>query len=546
MTEATPETRTVILVADDDEFMLETIIQYLDNAGYETAAAEDGREALDIFQRKSPELVLLDANMPRIDGFQACRTIHEITADDPVPVIMVTAMEDERSVKKAFAAGATEYITKPINWGVLGQRIRLLIKQRRAERAAFWAHQSQRLINALLRAEDPALSLNEQLRHSLELILEINWLPLEGQGAIFLVEEADEQTLLLTVEKNLESSLLNACARVPLGTCLCGRVAASGEMIFSDHLEERHEECTRKMSEHGHCCVPIGTDETIIGVLNLYVRAGVPADDRIRETLITIGRTLANIIERKRMQDEIKDHRDKLAFERGFIEEIITRMRATKRYDPRHIRALQNPLEKTAGDLVVSAFRPDGAQQVLLGDFTGHGLPAAIGGPLVSNIFYSMTLNNIDVAEIMAEINQRLYEQTPAGMFMAAGFLELDASRRKLSVWNCSIPDILIYRHNRLQHRVRSGHFARGMIDRPEKPRTDIDVQPGDRVFAFTDGFIEETDANGEMFGQENFERLLVRMLDGNHSLEFLQQFFQEFRAGHEQSDDMTMIELTC
>lgn len=244
--------------------------------------------------------------------------------------------------------------------------------------------------------------------------------------------------------------------------------------------------------------------------------------------------------------DELRRHQDHLEFERQFIEKIITRMRATKWFDTRHLRFLLDPVEKTAGDILLAAFRPDGAQHILLGDFTGHGLPAAIGGPLVSDIFYTMTKKGLSSKEIMAEINERLHEKTPTEMFMVACLLELDPSRTQLTVWNCSIPDILVYRDCELFMRISSGSLPMGVVPQFKNPNISLNVHPNDRIYAYSDGFIEERNTKGDMFGQTNLEQRITRMLQMNEPIQVIQATLMEYRTGHEQADDMTMVEVVC
>ncbi|MBF0142989.1 MAG: diguanylate cyclase [Magnetococcales bacterium] len=126
-----PEAAT-ILVADDDEVLRSLIDRFLTRNGYVTLLARDGLEAVALFQAGRPDLVLLDADMPVKDGFGACREIKSLEGGRETSVIMVTALADDRSVDQAFAAGAEEYVTKPIHWAVLRQRIRLLLDHRRA------------------------------------------------------------------------------------------------------------------------------------------------------------------------------------------------------------------------------------------------------------------------------------------------------------------------------------------------------------------------------------------------------------------------------
>ena len=123
----------LILVADDDDVLRRLLRQFLKHNGYSVVEAVNGVDAIDLFQSKKPDLVLLDAKMPMMDGFQACREMKKKPRGGKVPVVMVTALEDDNSVDRAFSAGAEDYITKPIHWPVLRQRVRLLIERKQAE-----------------------------------------------------------------------------------------------------------------------------------------------------------------------------------------------------------------------------------------------------------------------------------------------------------------------------------------------------------------------------------------------------------------------------
>jgi hypothetical protein len=106
-----------------------------------------------------------------------------------------------------------------------------------------------------------------------------------------------------------------------------------------------------------------------------------------------------------------------LSDEKELLEDIVSRMRSASPFDERKVRHIQSSLEKTAGDIVLCAYRPDGAQHVLVGDFSGHGLTAAFGGPLVSYIFYRLSAEGCAMRDILEEVNRILCRQllrTPA------------------------------------------------------------------------------------------------------------------------------------
>jgi signal transduction histidine kinase len=106
-----PET---ILLVDDTPANLSVLAECLSEAGYSLLVAEDGEDALALTVRNAPDLILLDVMMPGIDGFATCRRLKERAETRDIPVIFMTALTDTAEKLKAFAAGAVDYITKPI------------------------------------------------------------------------------------------------------------------------------------------------------------------------------------------------------------------------------------------------------------------------------------------------------------------------------------------------------------------------------------------------------------------------------------------------
>lgn len=104
----------------------------MEQVGYQVAEASNGEEGLAAYTRLHPDIVLLDAMMPVMDGFTCCTQLKTLPGGDRTPILMITALEDKESVDRAFEVGAIEYITKPIHWAVLRQRVRYLIKASRA------------------------------------------------------------------------------------------------------------------------------------------------------------------------------------------------------------------------------------------------------------------------------------------------------------------------------------------------------------------------------------------------------------------------------
>lgn len=120
--------RGVVLVADDDPVMRLLMIEMLDQVGLDGIEAEDGRQAVACFQSMAPDLILMDVDMPNMDGFSACRQIRSIETGAAVPIIMVTGGDDIEAVTSAYEAGATDFVSKPINWPILGHRVLYVLR----------------------------------------------------------------------------------------------------------------------------------------------------------------------------------------------------------------------------------------------------------------------------------------------------------------------------------------------------------------------------------------------------------------------------------
>jgi DNA-binding NarL/FixJ family response regulator len=104
----------VILIVDDTPDNLALLSDALDEAGYMVLVALDGSSALNRIQRRRPDLILLDAMMPGLDGFETCRRIKALPDSAHIPILFMTALTDSEHVVKGFAAGAIDYVTKPI------------------------------------------------------------------------------------------------------------------------------------------------------------------------------------------------------------------------------------------------------------------------------------------------------------------------------------------------------------------------------------------------------------------------------------------------
>jgi len=120
--------KPLVLLVDDDPTGQLMAAEALASEGFDVVEAEDGLEAVSQFAKHHPDIVVMDVVMPRMDGFSACAEIRRSEAGKHVPVLMVTGLNDIDSIKKAYEFGATDFITKPINFFILPYRVHYMIR----------------------------------------------------------------------------------------------------------------------------------------------------------------------------------------------------------------------------------------------------------------------------------------------------------------------------------------------------------------------------------------------------------------------------------
>ena len=124
-----PSESFLILVVEDDRLSRQILCRSLRQEGYQVVEACNGEECLSAYMQAQPHLVLLDAMMPNMNGFECCSRLIKLPGADNIPVIMVTGLDDKASVDWAFDAGATDYVTKPIHWPILRRRVKNLLEK---------------------------------------------------------------------------------------------------------------------------------------------------------------------------------------------------------------------------------------------------------------------------------------------------------------------------------------------------------------------------------------------------------------------------------
>jgi hypothetical protein len=196
--------------------------------------------------------------------------------------------------------------------------------------------------------------------------------------------------------------------------------------------------------------------------------------------------------------------------------------------------------------LLLAAYTPAGDMHVLLGDFTGHGLPAAVGAMPLAEVFYGMTAKGYGLTQILREMNAKLKRILPVDMFCCATLLCLSTQRRAVEVWNGGMPEGYV-------HEVATGkrtplisrHLPLGVLSAQAfDDRTEVwPMALGDRVFLLSDGVLDTADANEQLFGAERLQQVFAANREPDRLFEDIEQALAAFRG--EARDDVSMVEIT-
>lgn len=285
-------------------------------------------------------------------------------------------------------------------------------------------------------------------------------------------------------------------------------------------------------------CVDCGGDDFLTKPFSrVLLRAKIAALTRTRELYETV----------KRQRDELSRHRQRQQEEFELAERVFRKITDHDGLKASNLRYVLAPKEIQNGDLLLAAHTPSGRQMVMLGDFTGHGLSAAIGAIPVGDLFYAMTGKGFRLRDIVLELNRKVYAKLPTNLFLAACLVEVDPLTGTATVWNGGVPDALIVGPDGVRARAKSCNLPLGVVENAAlNSRVEVfDLLPGDRILIYSDGLVEACNWQREMFGEARLTAAVHEPEAGDDLFERVMSRLHEFRDGSPQCDDITMIELT-
>lgn len=372
-----------ILIADDsasDRYLLSTIVS---RQGHQVLCAANGAEAVAAFEKHRPHLILMDALMPVMDGFDAARRIKQLAGEALVPIIFLTSLTEGEALARCLDAGGDDFIAKPYNHVVLTAKIKAMNRLR-----------------------------------------------------------------------------------------------------------------------------------------------------LLQETVL-------------QQRDLISRHHEYLLNEQRVAKEVFDQVAHSGCLNASNIRYLQSPYALFNGDLLLATYTPAGHMHMLLGDFTGHGLPAAVGAMPLAEVFYGMTAKGFGLAETLREMNAKLKRILPVDMFCCATLLCVNFKQRQVEVWNGGLPDgYLLSAATGERTALVSRHLPLGVLDSSSfDDKTEVyPFACNDRIFLLSDGVVDTSNRQEELFGVQRLHEVFAANREPHLLIGEIQQALTEF--GGQARDDVSMVEI--
>lgn len=285
-------------------------------------------------------------------------------------------------------------------------------------------------------------------------------------------------------------------------------------------------------------CLDSGGDDFLSKPYNaVIIEAKIKAFYRMRE----MNQTMI------RQRDLIERNHKHLMQEQAVAKQVFDKITDAGTLDLPIIKYYMSALAVFNGDVLLADLSPTGSLLMLLGDFTGHGLPAAIGSMPLASIFHGMVRKGFSVGDIIREINGKLYHTLPVGLFCCATAVDLSFHKKRALIWSGGLPAGGIYRTESKNFEfLQSENLPLGVLSNREfnhAPKR-YEMNEGDELFLWSDGIIEARKPEGEMFGEDRLNALLNAGTPVENVFDNILKQVQEHIGDSDGDDDVSMVSL--
>ncbi|EAT12559.1 SpoIIE family protein phosphatase [Bermanella marisrubri] len=247
-------------------------------------------------------------------------------------------------------------------------------------------------------------------------------------------------------------------------------------------------------------------------------------------------------------RDVIRENNEHLMHEQQVAKAVYDNVAHSGCLDLPNLKYMISPFSVFNGDVLLAARKPSGSLHILLGDFTGHGLPAAIGAMPLAEIFYGMTAKGFTMTDILREINIKLKTILPIGYFCCACMATVRFRSQHLEIWMGGLPDYyFLHSKDRKIETINSNHLPLGVLS-SQAFKTDthkISYEVGDKFFMWSDGILEARDEKGDLFGDQRLRQVFDENQNQDLLFSEILAAVNEFTGGAQKDDDTTLLEVS-
>ena len=240
----------------------------------------------------------------------------------------------------------------------------------------------------------------------------------------------------------------------------------------------------------------------------------------------------------------LEAYQRRLEAEQETAERIVDRATASEVLGTPGLHHSYQPATTLGGDVFLAERCRSGRLCLLLGDFTGHGIGAAVGVPALAALFHDQLRRGTPPAELLATLNEQLYRHLPPEIFLAATLLEIDLTQGRLGVWNGGMPPTWLLRRGAIQVQLPSTDLPLAAVPSAASSRPALTyrpIEPGLEVFTCSDGVLETPAGDGASYGIEGLEATLAQAPPGQ-ALEAVLAALGRLRAGARPADDTSLV----
>lgn len=284
-------------------------------------------------------------------------------------------------------------------------------------------------------------------------------------------------------------------------------------------------------------CLEVGGDDFLSKPYNrVILRAKINAFRRMRE--------LHQSLQQERDRTDQRNHQ--LTREQELARRVFDNIAHRGCLGADNIRFEASPMSLFNGDVLFASPKPSGGMHLFVGDFTGHGLPAAIGAVPLSEIFYGMTGKGFAINDILREMNRKLQSILPTGVFCCAAMVDLNLRSGHAQVWNGGLPTAYVLRHDGGYDELRSRHLPLGIlpVDRFSAACERHSLAVGEHLLLATDGVIESLNAEGDLFGESRAVAAINGRDSPENGFDCLYDAVHDFGDGVVSDDDITILDV--